>query len=136
MKFRCEMVAKGLNAKYKIDVGALAPLPADVNWEDSKATLDANDKPLVDAVNDLAAQTGNPPLAVAADVAQRRVTVWTKDRPWWQAVDELCARAGLTCAPDPDSGDITFARASRPSAHVTPGPWSFIRGATRRARYS
>lgn len=102
-KLRCEMVLKALRAKFGAEaVDGAAPAAA-VNLGASRLTLEFKDTPLDEALETLAAASGNRPLKMPggrgglAGLFQGKdvVTLAAKDMPYWQALDAVCRQAGL-----------------------------------------
>lgn len=93
VKMRCAYVASAL-----IEKAELGPL------EPSKVTLEVKDKPLGEALKELARQSGNRLLKMDPVLEDHKVTVSLKDVVYWQAVDEVCKSAGAYCVPKPREG--------------------------------
>jgi hypothetical protein len=80
-------LVKGIEAKL-LTAKLLAP---------KRVKLDLDDRPVLDAVNELARQGGYP-IQVVGDrnsLARRKVTLHTGETTFWKAFDQLCEKAGL-----------------------------------------
>ncbi|HUS40947.1 MAG TPA: hypothetical protein VMX74_15950, partial [Pirellulales bacterium] len=68
-----------------------------------RVNLDVTDKPLLQVLNDITRQTGNPIIDFRGFRGQPKtsppVTVHWKDVPFWKAVDEVLAKAGMAVYP-------------------------------------
>jgi len=77
-----------------------APVPAapkplgKLTADASKITLDVKDAPLAEVLQTFARQSGNAPLNLPNDLAEKTVTLSVKDVPYWQALDKLCQTVG------------------------------------------
>jgi hypothetical protein len=103
VKLRCQMVLKGVADKYGVTVTGPKPAaPAlavpkplgKLTADASKITLDVRDGTLGEVLKDFARQSGNTPLNLPNDLAEKNVTLNVKDMPYWQALDKLCEAVG------------------------------------------
>jgi len=83
----------------------------------SKVTVALEERPLAEVVQALAKQSGNAPLAVPDDLRNLPVTLKVADVDYWQALDRLCASAGLIYVPDLEHGGLRLDKALEHEGH-------------------
>ncbi len=89
-----------------------------------RVRLNLKDTPVLDAVTQLAKQSGYD-LQVTGDrgaLADRKVTLDTGETTFWQALDQLCAQAGLSEVAAPEQGFLHAVPQFRaPAIRIQPG---------------
>jgi hypothetical protein len=92
----------------------------------TRVRLVYNDTPVAEAVADLAKKTGYPVTLYDPQnkLADRKVTLDTGDTTFWQALDQLCYKAGLVTADartlTPGTGGTRPSTGTRPSVPLQP----------------
>jgi len=106
VKLRCRMVLDGIGKKYGIAVTPDGPAPGKFGIEASKVTVKLTDAELDEVLQVLAEQSGNKLVKHPQNWEGKTISLNVTDMPYWQALDEVCKRAGLTYAGDYQSRSL------------------------------
>jgi len=102
VKLRCQMVLKGVAKTHGVQVDTRIPkaVTGKLDFEPAKVTLKLKGADLDDILQDLAEKSGNKLVRMPDDWEGKPIDFEVTDMPYWQALDALCKKVGLTYVGD------------------------------------